>query len=203
MANTLYTVPTANGQRASIALEECNIAYDVRTVDLFSGEHRSDEMLALNPVGRMPFIAVEGRQRPIYGSLAIGTWAAAQAGQLIPAGDAAIDYHHWMGIVMTDIAPACAAQFYLEVLATEPQTWGVNWCIDTLTHLLSVVDRQLADHEYLAGGAYSLVDVMFFPVAATSRARIRDRIPKMPNIDRWQATVAARGAVQRGMAVSR
>ncbi len=88
---TLNTVPTPNGKRASIALEECNLEYDIRIVDLTAGEHRSSEMLALNPVGRMPVLSVRDEpgeaDRDLYGSLAIATYAAEKAGTLIPQSE--------------------------------------------------------------------------------------------------------------------
>ena len=92
---TLNTVPTANGQRASIALAECGLEVEIRMVDLMSGEHRSSEMLALNPVGRMPVLSVRDEpgevDRDLYGSLAIATYAADKAGILIPRDETAAD----------------------------------------------------------------------------------------------------------------
>jgi glutathione S-transferase len=55
---TLNTVPTANGQHASIALVECGLEHDIHLVDLMAGERRSSRMLELNPVGRMPVLSV-------------------------------------------------------------------------------------------------------------------------------------------------
>ena len=76
---TLYTVPTANGQRASVALEECGIDYAVRQIDFAKGEHRSDEVLALNPIGRLPILSDPDDDLVVYGSLAITRWAAARS----------------------------------------------------------------------------------------------------------------------------
>ena len=124
----LNTVPTANGQRASIALTECGIAFDVRMIYLMSGEHRSSEMLALNPVGRMPVLSITDepgeRDRVLYGSLAIGTYAAERSGRLLPTGDDATDHQQWIGIIMTDLAPAFSSHFYLSVLALLPKAGG-------------------------------------------------------------------------------
>jgi len=111
-------------------VEECNFEYDIRIVDLMAGEHRSSEMLALNPVGRMPVLSVRGEpdeiDRDRYGSLAIATYAAEKTGVLIPVDELSADYHQWIGIIMTDLVPAFAAQFYLSVLDTEPQEWGMK-----------------------------------------------------------------------------
>lgn len=200
---TLNTVPTPNGKRASIALEECDLEYAVRKVDLMAGEHRSSEMLAINPVGRMPVLSVRDqpseKDRDLYGSLAIATYAAEKAGILIPDGESSVDYHQWIGIIMTDLAPAFAAHFYLSVLATEPQEWGVNWYVDVIGHLLSVMDTHLAERKYIVGNAYSLADVMMFPTAAVSVSRLPQGLGAYPNIERWAEQVGQREAVQKGM----
>jgi hypothetical protein len=76
---TLNTVPTANGQRAGIALEECGLEVDIHFVDLMAGEHRSSEMLELNDVsdGRRVSFATARRfwGLPAYQALGGADWA--------------------------------------------------------------------------------------------------------------------------------
>ncbi len=198
---TLFTVPTANGQRASIALEECELTYDTRPVDLFAGEHRSDEMLHLNPFGRMPVLQFEDG-KTIYGSMAIGMHAATTSGKLLPAESERDAFMHWIGIVMTDLAPAFAGQFYLGTLAPEKFEWGIDWYVDIIARFLKGIDDRLGTGEFFLPGGYSLVDVLMYPTAATSVARMPEGLAPYPNIERWAASVGARGAVQRGMAAS-
>jgi GST-like protein len=203
---TLNTVATPNGMRASIALEECGISYDIHRVNLMAGEHRSADMLALNPVGRMPVLSVRDEpneaDRDLYGSLAIGTYAAEKAGILVPDGEQSADYHQWIGIIMTDLAPAFSAQFYLSVLATEPQEWGVNWYREVIDHLLNVIDSHLSERDYIVGNAHSLADVMMYPTAAVSVLRLPQGIGSYSNIERWSRPIGEREAVQKGMKAS-
>ncbi len=198
---TLFTVPTANGQRASIALEECELSYDIRAVDLFGGEHRSPEMLALNPFGRMPVLQfADGRT--VYGSMAIGMHAANASGRLLPVESDRDAFMHWIGIVMTDLAPAFAGQFYLGTLAPEKFEWGIDWYSDIIQRFLAGIDAHLADNEYFLPGGYSLVDVLMYPTAATSAARMDAGLEPFPSLARWARAVGAREAVARGMAAS-
>lgn len=206
---TLYTVPTANGQRASIALEECGLDYETRVVDLYSGEHRSEEMLQLNPFGRMPVLRLVagagdggGVDRIVYGSLAIGMYAAESTGLLLPEDSVESDFHHWVGIVMTDLAPAFAGQFYLGQLAPEPFEWGQNFYAEIIERFLRGIDEHLAKGTYFLGETYSLVDVLFYPTAATSLARMPAGLGAYKNIARWTERLQHRDAVARGMAVS-
>ena len=200
----LYTVPTANGQRASIALEECGLDYETQMIDLVAGEHRSPDMLALNPVGRMPVLAGEdpsGSTLRLYGSLAIGQYLADSTRQLRPPDTQLAEYHEWLGVIMTDLAAALSAQFYLGVLAPEPQEWGLAFYLDVIERLLAVIDTHLGGREYFLD-AYSLVDVIMYPTAASSIPRLQGGIEPYPNIERWASRIGERPAVQRGMARS-
>ncbi len=202
---TLYTVPTANGQRASIALEECDIRYDVRHVDLLAGEHRSAEMLALNPIGRMPVLAGEdddGVPVNVYGSHAIGLYASETSGRLVPAVNERADFHTWLGILQGDLAPAFAAQFHLGVLAPERYQWGLDWYADIIRRILEATDAHLDGRAFFLDSGYTIVDVMMYPTAVTSAARLDKRLEPYPALAAWVERVAARPAVQRGMEVS-
>lgn len=199
---TLYTVPTANGQRASIALEECGFEYELRHVDFTKGEHRSPEVLAVNPLGRLPVLIDEAAGLNVYGSLAIVRSAARLAGCLLPRAGAEIAADHWSGILMTDLSPCFASQFHLGVLAPERFEWGLDYYGEVIDRILSLIDRHLADNEYFLAADYSYVDVLMYPTAASSAARLPGGLSAYPAIERWRDTVGARPAVQRGMAAS-
>ena len=199
---TLYTVPTANGQRASIALEECGVDYAVRRIDFAKGEHRSDEVLALNPIGRLPILSDPDDDLVVYGSLAITRWAAMVSGKLLPPAGSEADAEAWAGIIMTDLSPAFASQFHLSVLAPEPYAWGLDYYAGVIRRVLGVIDSHLANNECFLGDAYSFVDVLMYPSATSSTARLEGGLEPYPSLRRWRDTVAARPAVVRGMEAS-
>jgi GST-like protein len=196
---TLYTAPTANGQRAAIVLEEAEIDYKVRKLDLVAGEHLSVEMLELNPAGRIPFLHDASQSNTVYGSLAIGHFAAQQGQFLLPAAALMPQLHQWIGIIMTDLVPAFAGQFYLGTLAPEPDQWAVDWYSNMVRRFMQVIDEQLADNDYFVGDAFSLVDALMYPTAATSAARLDGGLGNWSNLERWVARVGKRPAVDRGM----
>jgi len=198
----LYTVPSANGQRATIALEECGVEYETQMVDLVAGEHRSPKMLELSPIGRMPVLVGndgEGRLLKLYGSLSIGEYYAETSGKLRPSRDDLADYHQWLNILMTDLAPAFSVQFYLGTLAPERFEWGIGVYNDMIERMLGVIDAHLADNRYFLGDDYTLPDVMMYPTAASSAARLESGLAPWPNIARWRDEVGKRPAVERGM----
>lgn len=200
---TLYTVPTANGQRASIALEECGLNFEARAVDLFTGEHRNEAMLGLNPFGRMPVLQYESGET-IYGSMAIGMHAAEQSGHLLPTDADRNAFHHWNGIIMTDLAPAFAAQFYLGQLAPEKFEWGIEFYADIIQRFLRGIDdhlvkNHLAKNDFFLPCGFTLVDVLMYPTAATSMPRLPEGMAPYPGIARWAEAIGARDAVRSGM----
>lgn len=199
---TLFTVPTANGQRASIALEECGFEYAARNIDFTKGEHRSPDVLAVNPLGRLPVLVDEAERLNVYGSLAIVRTAARLSGRLLPQAGAEAAADHWAGILMTDLSPCFASQFHLGVLAPEQFTWGLEYYGEVIGRILTLIDAHLAGNDYFLGTEYSYVDVLMYPTAATSAARLQGGLERYPAIERWRDTVSARLAVQRGMAVS-
>ncbi len=199
---TLFTVPTANGQRASVALEECGLEYAIRHVDFTKGEHRSPDVLAANPLGRLPVLVDDAEGLNVYGSLAIVRTAARFADKLLPPAGAETAADHWTGILMTDLSPCFASQFHLGVLAPEPFAWGLEYYAEVIERILSLIDAHLDRNEYFLGDAYSYVDVLMYPTAATSAARLPQGLSPYPAIERWRDTVGSRAAVQRGMAAS-
>ena len=201
LMNTLYTVNTTNGQRASIALEECEIGYAAQMVDLQTGEHRSEAMLRLNPFGRMPVLEHEDGTT-IYGSMAIALHAARQSGRLLPPEPERDAFDEWLGIIMSDLGPAFSGQFYFGVLAPERFEWGINLYEDVIARYLAAIDAHLESSEFFLPSGYSLADVLFYPTAKTSVARMPGGLDPYPNIARWETLVGAREPVRRGMAAS-
>ena len=82
----LYTFGSTNGHKVAIALEELGLRYEERTVDVFAGEGRSPEFLALNPTGKIPVIRDRDAGLVLSESCAILLYLADRAGRLLPSG---------------------------------------------------------------------------------------------------------------------
>ena len=195
----LCTCDTANGQRARIALEEAGVEYAAEFPDLGEGEHQRPDMLALNPMGRLPFVVIGAGDsvRTIYGSLAIAMYATERAPRLLP-GDR-IDMYHWFGILLTDLAPALAGQFVFTRLAPEPNDWAVSLYTGAAERMAAHLDRHLEGHEYFVNAEFSVVDIVAYPIAATSLARLPGGLRRFPSLHRWAQRIGERPAVRRGM----
>lgn len=201
----LHTVPTANGYKASIMLEELDLPYRCISYDLIKGENFKPELLAINRVARLPVIVdhdAEGGPLSVYGSAAILQYLAEKTGRLLPrAGRERAKVLEWLGIISSDIAPAFSGQFVFNVVAQEKQPWAIAFYDRLCSRMAQTIEDQLAMTPYLGGDEYSIADILAYPVATVSMKRYPGNLDGHPNIARWAAMLGARPGVQRGMRV--
>ncbi|MEL7030155.1 MAG: glutathione S-transferase N-terminal domain-containing protein [Pseudomonadota bacterium] len=190
----LYTCATANGQKASIILEECGLAYKAHTVDLYAGEHRSPAFLAINPVGKVPAIVdaeVAGEPINIGESLAICYYAAEKTGKLLPERPAErAAMHQWASVAASGFGAAFSGLFWARHLAPEQPDWVAQRFIDEAERCFAAMNDRLGESEFLAGADYSIADVLAYPVAATSSKTLDAGIEPYANIHRRAPLVA-------------
>ena len=200
----LYLAGTANGLRASVALEECGLPYRVHAVDLAKGEQRSAEFLKLNPAGLIPVIVDSdrpgGKPLTLSQSGAIVLYAAEKCGQFLPRDPAqrAIVMQCLMQAA-SDISGASNAVFTMENRAPEKSAANVEFLKKRLFDYFAVCDRRLEGSEYLAGEV-SVADLLLYPNFAL-RKPLLDQAGGYANLQRWGAAMAARPGVARGMKV--
>lgn len=200
----LYLAGTANGFRASVALEEAGLSYRVHKVDLAKGEHRGKEFLKLNPAGLIPVIVDQDGpgNKPITLSQsgAIIVYIAEKTGKFLPkdAARRAVTMQ-WFMQGATDVAATSGAIFRLENSVPEKIPSSIDYFKQRLLGFFSVCDAQLVGRAYLAD-ELSVADLMLYPNFALRKPLI-DQAGGFENLQRWGATMGARPAVQRGMKV--
>jgi len=200
----LYLAGTANGLRASVALEEAGLPYRAHRVDLAKGEQRSPEFLKINPAGLIPVIVdhegPNGKPFALSQSGAILLYAAEKSSRLLPQ-DAARRalVLQWLMQAASDIAGASNAVFHVDTRAPEKSAANADYFKKRLVDFFAVCDRRLADREFLVD-ELSVADLMLYPNFALRKALL-DEAGGLANLQRWGATMAARPAVARGMKV--
>lgn len=200
----LYLAGTANGFRASVALEEAGLPYRVHKVDLARGEHRGSEFLKLNPAGLIPVIVDQdspgGKPITLSQSGAIILYIAEKTGRFLPkdAARRAVTMQ-WFMQGATDIAATSGAIFRLENSVPEKIPSSIDYFKQRLLGFFSVCDAQLAGRAYLAD-ELSIADLMLYPNFALRKPLI-DQAGGFANLQHWGATMASRPAVQKGMKV--
>ena len=202
----LHTIPTANGQRGSVVLEEVGLPYNVHAIDFTSAEHLAPDFLAINPLGMAPAMIDHdgsgGESVNLFETLAICYCLAEKIGKLMLANRVArVEAHKWAVTVAANSGPAFAGQYYFKLQAETPVACGVGLYETRSKRFLRAMDGRLAENEFLAGDTFTIADVMAYPSAATSGARLDDGIAAFSNVVRWANSLGNRPAVKKGMAV--
>jgi len=194
----LYTAPTPNGRKVSIALEEMELDYKVHAIDLKSGAQKSPDFLKINPNGRIPAILDDGF--PVFESGAILLYLAEKYQKLLPAETKARSLViQWLMWQMGGLGPMHGqANVFVRYFPEKLPAVIARYQTETM-RLLTVMNTRLETHEFLAGD-YSIADIACWPWAMQHDWAGLD-ISHLPHLSRWLKTIAARPAVQRGAAI--
>ena len=196
----LYTWSTSNGRKVSIALEEMDLPYAVHPIDIYKGEQFRPDFLALSPNNRIPAIVDREAGRTLFESGAILVYLADKTGRFMPTGPARWDVLQWLMWQMGGIGPMLGqAAHFLQYnpgkSAYAEERYGAE-----ARRLYGVLDRRLAETEYVAAADYTIADMAVWPwISRYEHQRID--LAEFPNVARWYAALAARPAVQRGYRV--
>jgi glutathione S-transferase/GST-like protein len=197
----LYTFPTPNGWKASVALEELGIEYDVKVVDITSGAQHEPSFRKINPNGRIPAIVDrDADDLAVFESGAILIYLAEKAGRLLPsAGSKRAQVLSWLMFQMGGVGPMMgqANVFYRYFPKKIPE--AIERYQKESRRLLEVLDGRLAESEYLADD-YSIADIANWCWARTHRWS-GVPVDDLEHLQRWLANIRGRPAVQRGIVV--
>jgi len=197
----LYTAPTPNGYKASIALEEMGIPYEVHTIDLREGEQRAPGYLRICPNGRIPAIVDTGEgDFAVFESGAILIYLAEKCGRFLPADPRGRSrVIQWLMFQMGGIGPMMGqANVFYRYFPEKIQPAIARYQAEC-RRLFEVLDRRLGESRYLAG-EYSIADMANWAWVRTHRWSGVD-IEGLDNLSRWLGEIAERPAVQRGVKV--
>jgi glutathione S-transferase len=197
----LYTAATPNGWKASITLEELGLPYRVHAIDLSAGEQKQPPFLEMNPNGRIPVIIDRANDDfAVFESGAIMLYLAERAGRLIPSDEKGRSrVVQWLMFQMGGLGPMMGQANVFARYFPEKIPAAIDRYLRESRRLLEVLDGRLADNEWLAGD-YSIADIANFSWAHIYEWPGVD-IDGLDHLKRWMEAIAARPAVQRGLAV--
>ncbi len=197
----LYTAPTPNGWKISVALEEMGIPYEVHAINLAAGEQKRPEYVAINPNGRIPTIVDRDEDNfAVFESGAILIYLAEKAGKLLPTDNKGRSLViQWLMFQMSGVGPMMGqANIFFRYLP-EKIPVAIQRYQNESKRLLGVLEGRLRDHEYLAG-AYSIADIANWCWVRTHAWSGID-IEDLPNLQRWMKDLGSRPACRRGVKV--
>ena len=199
MSIDLYTWPTPNGRKVSIALEEFGLDYTVHAVNIGKDEQFDADFLAISPNNKIPAIVDRDTGRSLMESGAILLYLADKTGEL--GGADRWTTLEWLMLQMGGVGPMLGqANHFLKFNAGKSAYAEERYAAEA-ARLYGVLDRRLADREYLADD-YSIADIATWPwISRWPWHRID--WADYPDLERWYQAIAARPAVQRGWRVPR
>lgn len=201
----LHYWPTPNGWKVSIMLEECGLPYTVHTVNIGKGDQFKPDFLDISPNNKMPAIidpdGPGGAPISVFESGAILQYLGRKTRRFYPDEERArVEVEQWLFWQMAGVGPMAGQAHHFLIYAPEQIPYAVERYTSEVTRLYGVMNRRLADREFLAG-EYSIADIATYPWAKMWERQGQD-ISNFPHMRRWLEANAARPAVQRGIAVN-
>jgi GST-like protein len=208
----LYSLPTPNGVKASIMLEETGLAYEVHRVDFGANDQTSPEFLSLNPNNKIPAIldpdGPGDQPLALFESGAILLYLAEKTGKFLPT-DAAARYQtiQWVMWQMGGVGPMFGQLGFFNKFAGkdyEDKRPRDRYVAES-KRLLGVLEGHLAGREWIMGDDYTIADIATFPwirnLVGFYEAGDLVGFKDFPNVARVLAAFVARPAVARGLAI--
>ncbi|MEM1092088.1 MAG: glutathione-dependent disulfide-bond oxidoreductase [Pseudomonadota bacterium] len=214
----LYSLATPNGVKVTIMLEELlalghsGAEYDAWLIRITEGDQFGSGFVSANPNSKIPALVDHSTDTPtrVFESGAILVHLAEKFGEFLPTDPASrAETLSWLFWQMGS-APYLGGGFgHFYAYAPEKFEYPINRFAMEVKRQLDVLDRNLADREYLAGDAYTIADMATWPwYGATAHGLMYDAgeflsVHEYKNVIRWADQISARNAVQRGRMVNR
>jgi GST-like protein len=208
----LYSLPTPNGVKVSILLQEAGLLYEAHLVSFDTGDQMSPEFISLSPNNKIPAIldpdGPGGKPLGLFESGAILIYLAEKTGKLLPKDPAArYETIEWLMFQMGGIGPMFGQLGFFHRFAGkdfEDKRPRDRYVAET-RRLLGVLDRRLEGRSWIMGDEFTIADIAIFPWVGTVtgfyQAGDLVGMSEFPNVIRVQAAFAARPAVVRGMTI--
>ena len=200
----LYALTSPNVQKIFIMLEECELPYNTKLVDVWKGDQFSAEFSKLNPLQKIPAIVDSdgpgGAPYTVIESGAILLYLAEKTGKFI-AHDPVRRYDtlQWLTVQVANVGPMFGQLVHWSKFAPQPQEYGNRRYRTQVNRLYDVYEQRLATHPYVAGSDYSIADIAAFPWLRNFD-NVGMTLDGRPHVKAWIDKLNARDAVKRAYA---
>ncbi len=197
----LYYWPTPNGHKVTMFLEETALPYKLHPVNIGKGEQFQPDFLKISPNNRMPAIiddqpAEPGAPVSVFESGAILVYLAEKIGKFLPKDlRGRFETLQWLFWQMGGLGPMAGQNHHFNVYAPEKIPYAIDRYVKETSRLYAVMDKRLADRDYLAG-AYSIADMAAYPWVVPYE-RQGQKLEDFPNLKRWFEAIKSRPATLR------
>jgi len=198
----VYFSATPNGLKMKLFLEETGLPHRLIPVSLSKGEQFKPEFLAVSPNNKIPAIVDHeprdgGEPLSLFESGAILLYLAEKTGQLIPSDvRGRAEVLQWLFWQVAGLGPMAGQNGHFNVYAPEKVPYAIDRYNRETNRLYGVLDKRLADREFVAGAAYSIADIAIYPWIVPHKSH-HQNLDDFPHLKRWFEAVAARPATVR------
>jgi GST-like protein len=208
----LYSFPTPNGVKASIALEEMGLPYEAHAINILKNETWTSDFLSLNPNGKIPAIidpnGPGGKPLGLFESGAILTYLADKSGKLMPK-DEALRYEtlQWVFFQVGGIGPMFGQLGFFHKFGGKDiaDKRPLERYRDESKRLVGVLEKRLEGRQWIMGDEYTIADVAIFPWVRGAKlfyeAGPMIGLDDSPNVSAWLERAIARPASQKGLEI--
>jgi len=208
----LYSLPTPNGVKVSVMLEETGLAYEPHLVRFDAHDQMSPEFLSISPNNKIPAIidpdGPGGRPLALFESGAILLYLGDKSGQLIPLDPAGrYETIQWLMFQMGGVGPMFGQVGFFHKFAGKDydDKRPRDRYVDEAKRLLGVLERRLAGRAWIMGDAYTIADIATWPwvrnLVGFYEAGELVGIDNFPNVTRVLQAFVERPAVVRGLTI--
>ncbi|GAC1319541.1 MAG: glutathione S-transferase N-terminal domain-containing protein [Collimonas sp.] len=201
----VYSWATPNGHKVHILLEELGLPYRVHAVDIGAGDQFKPDFLSISPNNKIPAIVdadgPDGKPISLFESGAILVYLAGKSGKFLGHTDREkFNTLQWLMFQMGGVGPMLGQTHHFRIYAPEKIEYAVNRYTNEAKRIYGVIDKQLSQHHYLAGNAYTIADIATFPWIRSWKNQGIE-LSDFPHLKAWFDTVSERPAVKRGVEV--
>lgn len=199
----LFTWPTPNGQKVSIALEVLGLPYAPIAVDITKGEQFAPDFLEISPNNKIPALVDRSDDKKIvvFESGAILLYLAEKTGELLPKeGPDRYECLQWLQFQMGGVGPMFGQAGHYAIFAKEPNPSALERYTRESQRILGVLDRHLRDRDFVAGGKLSIADIALFPWIRRA-GRYGIALETYQDVSRWVAHLEKQPSFKRGLEV--
>lgn len=198
----LYYAPTPNGHKITLFLEEAQLPYQLHRVDISAGDQFKPTFLAISPNNKIPAIvdnqpADQGAPLSLFESGAILLYLAEKTGKLLSTDmrERATTLQ-WLFWQMAGFGPMLGQNHHFNHFAPQPVPYAIERYQKETERLYGVLNKQLSEHTWLAGNAYSIADIATYPWVV-SHERQRIDLNDFPAVKSWFERIRERPATER------
>ena len=200
----LYYWTTPNGHKITIFLEEAELNYAIKPVNISTGAQFEADFLKISPNNKIPAIIDRnpidgGEPISVFESGAILQYLAEKTGKFLPTDlrrkTQAMEWLFWQ---MGGLGPMLGQNHHFVTYAPEKIPYAINRYVKETERLYGVLDEQLTDREFIAG-KYSIADMAVYPWIVPHERQQQD-LNDFPHVKRWFEAIKARPAVQKAYA---